>query len=323
MNDLVSIIVPVYNVESYLKECIDSIVNQTYKNIEIILVNDGSTDSSKDICIKYKNKDKRIIFIDKINKGVSQTRNVGLDIARGRYICFIDSDDYIEPYMIEKMLKNIKQSSCDMAICGYTIFFEDGTEKKSDNEKIESIFTSREILKLIFTTNKVNGFLWNKMFDRKIIENKRMDESLDICEDLYFVCEILKENLSIHYSSQSLYKYRNINSSATMNIKKIFMKNGELKYNLVYKNIINNFSYDKEITNLIKLRNIKTVMESYYLVLKKKHKDENVDIKTLSILKENRKMYLSSNVGYKFKIIFIMIYTIINMRYLINKIKKY
>lgn len=320
MNELVSIIVPIYNVEKYLEKCIESIIKQSYKNLEIILVNDGSTDKSKEICNRYKNQDKRILLINKKNNGVSAARNAGLDIAKGKYIAFVDSDDYLESHMIESMLRNINTTCCDMAICGYNIIFEDGKNKVSDNNNITTILKSKEVIELIFRTNKINGFLWNKIFKREILEKFRLDESLDICEDLCLICEILRKDLSICYSSEPLYNYRNTNSSATMSIDKIFMKNGHLKYDLIYKDIIRTFQEDDEIIKIIKIRNVKTIMESYYLVLKKRYRDTNIDVKTLSIFNENIKMYLTSNVNLKFKVIFIAMYIISNIRVLINKI---
>ncbi len=95
MNELVSIIVPIYNVSEYLERCIKSLINQTYKNIEIVLVNDGSTDNSLDICKKYQNKDKRIVVLDKTNGGLSDARNYGIERAKGQYITCVDSDDYV------------------------------------------------------------------------------------------------------------------------------------------------------------------------------------------------------------------------------------
>ena len=102
MNKLISVIVPVYNAEKYLKECVESLINQTYINLEIILINDGSTDNSIQICNEYADYDSRIIVVDKLNEGVSKTRNLGIEIAKGDFITFVDSDDYIT---ISKMVK--------------------------------------------------------------------------------------------------------------------------------------------------------------------------------------------------------------------------
>ena len=113
----ISIIVPVYNVEKYLKTCLDSIINQTYQNLEIILVDDGSTDNSGEICEEYRKTDSRIILIHKENEGLSMARNFGLDIASGDYISFVDSDDFIARNMMEALYNRLLETQSDMAIC--------------------------------------------------------------------------------------------------------------------------------------------------------------------------------------------------------------
>ena len=117
--DLISVIVPVYNVENYLRECLDSIVAQTYRNIEVILVDDGSKDSSGKICDEYADKDNRIKVIHKENGGVSAARNTGLDIAKGEWISYVDSDDYIESTMIETLICLAKKNDVELAMCSF------------------------------------------------------------------------------------------------------------------------------------------------------------------------------------------------------------
>ena len=118
-NELISIVVPVYNVEKYLKRCLDSLVNQTYKNIEIILVNDGSTDSSLEICKGYAKKDSRVKIISKKNEGLGYTRNEGINIAKGIYIAFIDSDDYVDENFYEKLYVSAKKYNSDMVYASF------------------------------------------------------------------------------------------------------------------------------------------------------------------------------------------------------------
>ena len=118
MNELISVIVPVYNVEEYLPKCIESIINQTYKNLEIILVDDGSTDNSGRICDEYAKKDDRIIVFHKENGGLSDARNCGIDAATGDWVQFVDSDDYIHQTMVEKMYSSCKRNQTKLAVCG-------------------------------------------------------------------------------------------------------------------------------------------------------------------------------------------------------------
>ena len=117
MSNQISIIVPIYNTEKYLERCLQSILNQSYRNIEIILVNDGSDDNSLAICNKYKDKDKRIIVIDKKHTGVADTRNIGLEKASGNYIGFVDSDDYIDIDMFKKLIVGAEKYKCDISMC--------------------------------------------------------------------------------------------------------------------------------------------------------------------------------------------------------------
>ena len=120
----ISIIVPVYQAEKYISKCIESIVNQTYKNLEIILIDDGSTDRSGEICDEYGKKDNRIVVVHNKNKGVSVARNCGLDIATGDYITFVDSDDYIDLQMYSEMMKVVEKYSCDVVMCDCIKEFE-------------------------------------------------------------------------------------------------------------------------------------------------------------------------------------------------------
>ena len=122
MYDLISVVIPVYNVEKYLEKCLDSVVEQTYRNLEIILVDDGSTDNSGAICDRYAQKDSRVVVIHQKNGGLSKARNVGIDTATGKYISFIDSDDYVGSCYIETLYKEIKPNIINLSICFRSYF---------------------------------------------------------------------------------------------------------------------------------------------------------------------------------------------------------
>ena len=142
---LLSIIVPVYNVKSYLKKCVESIINQTYTNLQIILVDDGSTDGSQDICDEFAQRDSRIVVIHKENGGLSTARNVGMDRAKGAYIAFVDSDDWLEPNMYEALISQLEKHEADIVACS---FYEcKGDEKKAvgDSKNIRVIDYMDEI----------------------------------------------------------------------------------------------------------------------------------------------------------------------------------
>ena len=205
MDKKFSVIVPIYNAEKYLRECLDSIVNQTYKNLEIILVNDGSKDDSLAICKEYASKDSRIILIDQKNSGVSETRNNALKIASGDYIQFVDSDDLCELNMIEKIALEIEDN--DIIVFGYKNLYKDGLE---DNVCIEDINTIDVLQEKLFSCGSVLGFLWNKTFKASIIKEKniKMKKDLKFAEDLVFVLEYLKYCNNVKNIKVPLYRYR-------------------------------------------------------------------------------------------------------------------
>jgi len=170
--ELISIIVPIYNVEDYLVDCLENIVNQTYKNLEIILVDDGSPDNCGNICDEYAKKDNRIKVIHKENGGLSSARNVGLDIATGEYISFIDSDDFVSKDFIEKLYNLCKKNGAEIAECNF-LKFVDKIEKSNINPKIES-YSSIEMQKRIYSNEYIRTIVvWNKLYKKCIYETLR------------------------------------------------------------------------------------------------------------------------------------------------------
>lgn len=209
MAKLVSIIIPVYNVDQYIDECLNSVINQTYKNLEIVIIDDGSTDESLQICRKYATRDGRVIVLHQDNAGVSAARNAGLDIITGEYVLFVDSDDRIEYNMVECLVQEIdKDTEIDAVFCGYEEF---------DDETGDVIhrFTSNQIKKV----GRVEGVselfkgystaLWNKMFRCSIIDKCDIfDTKLKIGEDELWMIEVLKKSNNIMLIGTPLYHYR-------------------------------------------------------------------------------------------------------------------
>lgn len=189
--DLISIIVPVYNAEAYIKRCIESILNQTYKNIEIILINDGSIDKSGDICETYANVDNRIIVRHTENKGVSSARNLGISIANGKYIAFVDADDFVSPIMYENLHKALILYNANIAACRIKKY-NGLIFKKNKNDEIK-VLNSLESMK--FLLNLDNGYACgpcNKLYKKDIVN--KFNEQLSIAEDLLFNFEIYLNN---------------------------------------------------------------------------------------------------------------------------------
>lgn len=167
--DLISVIVPVYKVEKYLEKCIESIIKQTYTNLQIILVDDGSPDNCGKICDEYAKKDSRIEVIHKINGGLSDARNVGINRANGRYIGFVDSDDYIKEDMYEKLINLIKEYDADISICNlYDVI--DGNEciRNKDNGIHE--YSRIDILKEILLDKNIQSYAWNKLYKKELFD---------------------------------------------------------------------------------------------------------------------------------------------------------
>lgn len=209
----ISVIVPVYNSERYLSRCIDSILNQSYNDFELILINDGSKDKSLDIIRKYENQDIRIKVIDNKNRGVSETRNIGVNIAEGEYIQFIDSDDFIEKDMLKDTLDIIETKEVDLVITG---FFLDINTKKRQDTSIQTFEqniskSSKDIA--INLLKRLNGTYINspvnKLYKREVIVNNNllMDKKLDLGEDLVFNLDYFKHCKSVAFCNNCYYHY--------------------------------------------------------------------------------------------------------------------
>lgn len=187
---LVSIIVPVYNVEKYIHKCLNSILNQSYYNLEVILVDDGSTDKSGEICDEYALLDKRIHIIHKENGGLSSARNAALDIVSGEYIAFVDSDDWIEREMIEKLVEKAIEEEADMVQCGFRYVNEHNDIKGTNSSKGIVISNNESLIDLYFSQKIIDVVVWNKLYKKYLFDNIRMFEGRNN-EDTMIMPEIL------------------------------------------------------------------------------------------------------------------------------------
>lgn len=210
---LISIIVPIYNVEDCVEKCVDSILAQSYKNIEVILVDDGSKDKSGDICDKYQKKDKRVKVIHKENGGVSSARNIGLKTAVGVLISFVDGDDALEVSHIEKLYADIIRKKADISICGFTRF--EGDNKTSVSEtNYSGLVTSSEAITLLLE-GKIYASPWGKLYKKEVFDGLSFDEKSGYGEDLDLLMRILKKDLKIIIDqSDKSYLYRTRANSA-------------------------------------------------------------------------------------------------------------
>ena len=201
----ISIIVPVYNVENYLEKCVHSILQQTFRDFELILVDDGSTDSSGKLCDYFKDKDPRIHVIHRPNGGLSSARNSGLDIAKGDYIGFVDSDDYIAPDMYEFLLNKIKKENADISSCRYNTCYK--THMVSPTGDFYVIFRDAEsALRATLKRQMLNVPVWNRLYKKEIFSSIRFSEGINY-EDFYFLTDLFQNDLKIVSCSEAKYFY--------------------------------------------------------------------------------------------------------------------
>lgn len=225
-NKLISIIVPVYNMEKYIDKCINSIINQTYKNIEIIIVDDGSTDKSNKMIDKYKKIDKRIKVYHKKNGGLSDARNYGLEKATGEYIGFVDSDDYIENNMYEILYNNLIKYKADISVVNYNLVYEKDFNYKKNFKEISDkllILNKMETIKLLLDDNKFGNYAWNKLYKRELFNNIKYPVGRNM-EDLGTTYKIIEKCNRIVYDPIPLYNYLQRNNSIVNTINLSFFE---------------------------------------------------------------------------------------------------
>lgn len=271
---LISVIVPVYNAEKTIERCINSILNQKFKNVEILVINDGSTDRSSEVCLKYK---ERIRYFENINRGCSFTRNFGIKNSRGKYIAFVDSDDYIESDMYIKMYELAQKKNADLVVCGYY--------KIENNHKIKVLLKNQEKYDIRIFNSPCNKLYSSELVKEnkvKFIENSHMGEDMAFNFQIYFFS---KKTI---YLNLPLYNYVNNIASVTNN----YLKKEEIYFsiqeilnfikindsNLKFKKLFNDI-YRKNIIELIfsTSENLKLIGNNYYKIMLKNLK-KNMDI---------------------------------------------
>lgn len=255
MNKYLSIIVPVYNVEDYLPKCIDSIINQTFHQLEIILVNDGSTDTSPQICDAYAKKDARVKVIHQLNAGVSVARNKGIEFATGDYITFVDSDDWLEPIMYENMyaITQLEQPS-DVIMCDFNAV------KKSSKEEISAtirkgFYSKQHIIDELYPTLLVKEdfgrvpivSVWSCLFKRSLLigYNIKFDADLLYSEDYLFMAEVIIRANSFYYLKENyFYNYLQYEESRSKKYQSVWWENLLYLNRELEKLLKNNNEYD-------------------------------------------------------------------------------
>ncbi len=252
MDVKVSIIIPVYNAEKTIEKCLESIINQKYENLEIILVNDGSTDNSKEILEQYKEKDSRIILINKENTGVSDTRNIGIEKATGDYIMFVDADDTVEKNILKRNLSIIDEKKIDVLKYNYHIVnSKKGIIKNQENynKYADKILSENDIEAFIddLLESKFNGYVWTLIIKKSIIQNVRFNTQIGMKEDLLFYIELLNNVKSMYFLNENLYNHYE-NDASVCRSSKYYYRNFE-DYVKVNKLLIDTLKEQNQYTS--------------------------------------------------------------------------
>ena len=287
MKDLVSIIVPIYNIEKYLIRCIESILAQTYKNIEIILVDDQSIDKSTEICDSYAKLDNRIKVIHKLNGGVADARNVGITTATGKYLVFIDGDDYVNKDMVEKLYNAVEVNDADIAICNYEYVNENGEIISSINRKVFENNLNEILIDEVIYWKNYNDYdkiyyvvLWNKIYKREVFGDLKFPKG-KIHEDEAILHRLLNRCEKIVCLNEKMYNYVQRHGSIMnrkMSIKSLsYIETIINRINYLCKKEINNYNgaiFTTGVIRLLDYRNDNIAINEKYYIYQRKMKEE-------------------------------------------------
>ena len=310
----ISVIVPVYNVEKYIAKCLDSILAQTYENIEILCVNDGSIDNSGKILDEYAARDSRIKVFHKENGGVSSARNLALENATGDYIAFVDSDDYIAPDMYESLLSALKENDADIAECSIAYVFEDG-EIKNGIKRGYYLTDTREILKAFFLKD-IGIINTTKLFSADVCRELKFNENYKVGEDSLFLYNALKKAKRIIGIDKIGYYYLQRNTSVMHNV----VDKNKLKLFEIVDFWLNESQGDKELYAAAVKRDC--VLSVFVLDSAIKNRKENagvVEMLRRRVLRHRKTILNSKNFSLKFKMGVILLWICPSLYYKVKK----
>lgn len=289
MGEKISVIVPVYNVEQYLERCVDSIINQTYTNLEIILVNDGSTDNSGKLCDELAKKDERIRVIHKENGGLSDARNRGIDEAESDLVGFIDSDDYIDSDMYEVLLKSLNDTDADLSMCALYDVYNNTPEAQVTNKETWKL-SSEQAIKMVMEAKILSVTAVNKLYRKSLFTDLKFEVG-KIAEDAFIMIKLLDKCEKIVATNEKKYYYVHRENSITTQ-----------KFSTKFLNVIEAYEQNSNII-LEKYPKLKDVAQTrmnwaYFYVLDRlllddNYNDKELENKLISYLKNHRKDILN------------------------------
>ena len=285
MNPMISVIVPIYNVEKYLARCVDSIVNQTYKNLEIILVDDGSPDRCPQMCDDYAEKDSRIKVVHKKNGGLSDARNAGMAVATGEYISFIDSDDYVSDDFFECLLDAMNKENSDIAECSVVKLYEDNRFDEFSDDLSVKTYDTQDAMSALIAENPFHQHVWNKLYKTELVKNIPYAVG-KLNEDEFWTYQVFGRANKVSKLNKTMYYYFQRNSSIMgvgYNIRRLDALEGKANRQ---KYIENNFP---DLSTQAKIDLYGSCMFAYQSVLQFMSGADKK--KALELIRKYRKMY--------------------------------
>lgn len=296
---VISTIIPIYNTAKYLKRCVDSILNQSFKDIEVILIDDGSTDDSPQICDDYARLDQRVRVLHQQNTGVSQARNLGLDIAKGEFLHFADSDDFIEKGFYEDVMNIVIQNSAQIVCSTMLTENKNGDFTKYNSISDDRLMSREEAVKELLLCRRVSYSLCDKLFKQNVVENLRFYNGIYHNEDFLFCYQAITHSVIIYQTSNSYYRYCLNEGSAVnspFNNKKMTAIAAQT---IVYSDVIKKFP---DLINIATTQYFKVIIYLSTQIIKSGYRDKNDRKEVRNLIKNNLYRVLSSDLamGYKF-----------------------
>jgi len=289
--DLISVIVPVYNLEDKVYRCLNSLIEQTYTNVEIIVIDDGSVDATGQICKGLMERDQRISYIFQENQGVSAARNRGLDSCKGEYILFVDGDDFVEKEHIQKLYEAAIDNGADISTCG---FIWESKSTKNNASKKERRYSNIECIRELISYDGFGGYACNKLYSRECVGDTRFSVDLCVAEDLEFNLKVFMNVKKAYETKNDTYHYvineSSVTNSLNSDIKKAMIKlDSYLNAGMRCKRICVERGYNKEIIELLEDKNLCIMTEILHFKLK-----HDIDIENKNDFRKIKKVHYHS-----------------------------
>jgi len=299
----ISVIIPIYNTKEYLEHCLNSVISQTYENIEILCIDDGSTDGSGKIVDDFAERDRRIISVHQVNQGESRARNVGLQMASGKYIAFCDCDDWLDPDMYENLVEYFAQGEVDVVASSWYKETDYSSQKiRNQLEVRRDVFGREDFLRYLYMRDSYRGFayMWNKLYTREVLKDTRgrsifFNEKLALGGDVLFLAEVALNVNRVKYIDQAYYHYRQRENSGchTKNIEKL------RDWIRAYEIILQRFSEEQVDNEIIKyVERFLAYHSSNAAEIALEQGNEMAGKEFQSIMKKYEKIYMELNLQY-------------------------